>query len=190
MSEYSFGGMAYSGGDPDESQDPGYGAGQQDQSPKWFRTAMEKMAEQNRNLGAQVESLLAEKRQTEIATAFEAKGFSRSAAALYQGPPDKLDDWLTAHGDALARSGVQAPAPQQQDTRPPGEMQPQGGLAPDVQANLQKMQQMGSGVAPQGSTSSDDELAAALRATTTPQEFLQVAQANGWQYTADNMGFM
>lgn len=190
MSEYTFGGMSYSGGNPDDEQDPGFGAGQQ-QSPKWFREAMEKMAEQNRNLSGQVESLLQEKRQTEIAAAFEAKGFARSAAALYTGKPEELDNWLQAHGDSLARTGQQPAPPQQPQGAPQGDQQaPQAGLPAGVQQDLQKMQQMGSGASPQGQASGDDELAAALRATTNPQDFLQVAQAHGWQYTADNMGFM
>lgn len=189
MSEYTFGGMSYSGGDPNGEQDSGYGAGQQ-QSPKWFREAMDKMAEQNRNLSGQVESLLAEKRQTAVADAFEAQGYSRAAASLYTGKPEELGDWLNTHGGALARSGQQ-----QTQTQPPagtsqGEPPQQQGLAPDAQQNLQMMQQMGSQASPQGSVSGDDELAAALRATTNPSDFLKIAQANGWQYTEDNMGFM
>lgn len=188
MSEYTFGGMSYSGGNPDDEQDPGYGAGQQ-QSPKWFREAMDRMAEQNRNLSGQVESLLQEKRQGEIAAAFEAQGYSRAAAALYTGKPEELGDWLNAHGGALARSGQQQTQTQPPAGAPQGEP-PQQGLAPDAQQNLQMMQQMGSQASPQGSVSGDDDLAAALRATTNPSDFLKIAQANGWQYTEDNMGFM
>jgi hypothetical protein len=194
LSEYTFGDMSYSGGNPGDGQQSGVGQGQQEQSPKWFRDYMEKASAQNAALTAQLESLTAEKRQAEIAGVFEQKGFSRAAATLYDGAPDKVDEWLSTHGDALARTGQQQMPPQ--DTRPPGGMPPQQPLQqtqsvvpPNLQADLQKLQQqgIGSAAAPQGS--SDDDLAAALRATTTPDEFFQVAQAHGWQYSRDNMGF-
>jgi hypothetical protein len=183
MSEYTFGDMSYSGGQPPQQQEP------QEQSPKWFRDYMTQAKAQNDALMAQVESLTAEKRNTELAEAFEAKGFTRAAAALYQGAPDKVDEWLTAYGDALAKSNQ----PPQQGQRPPGEMPPMqqqapAGLPPAMQADLQKMQQMGQNYAASAQGGSDDDLAAALRATTNPDEFLQVAAAHGWQYSRDNMG--
>lgn len=188
MSEYTFGDMSYSGGQPTDGQHSGMGEGQEPQAPKWFREYMTQAKQANDSLRAQVESLTAEKRATEIGNAFEAKGYARGAAALYQGEPDKVDEWLSAHGDALARVGQQS-----QDQRPPGEMppaQPGASVVPSsVQADLQKMQQMGqqNGIAtPQAN--SDDDLAAALRATTNPDEFFQVAKAHGWQYGRDNLG--
>jgi hypothetical protein len=189
MSEYTFGDMSYSGGQPGEGQDPGYGQGQQqEQSPKWFRDYMAQAKAQNDALQSQIQSLTAEKRQAEIATAFEEKGYARAAAALYQGEPDKVDEWLSAHGAALARNADT----QQQGTRPPGEMAPPQQSAPvmppSAQADLQKMQQMGQGGAVMDANS-DDDLANALRATTTPEEFQQVAAAHGWQYSLGNMGF-
>jgi len=189
MSEYTFGEMSYSGGQPTDGQQSGAGAGQE-QSPKWFRDYMAQAKQQNDTLAAQLQQLTAEKRQTEMAEVFRAKGFLHSAAALYQGEPDKLDEWLSVHGDALARTGQQPP---QQQQRPPGEMPPPQ-AAPAVpsslQADLQKIQQQGLGTAAAAQSGSDDDLAAALRATTNPAEFQQVAAAHGWQYTQDNMGFM
>jgi len=185
LSEYTFGDMSYSGGQPSDDQHSGAGAGQQDQGPKWFRDYMAKSAQQIENLTRKLEDAEAKERQGEIATAFEAKGFARSAAALYQGTPDKVDEWLGTYGDALARSGQQPP----QQTRPPGEMPPQQQVVPpSLQADLQKIQQQGlpTAIAPQ--SGSDDDLAAALRATTNPDEFHQVAAAHGWQYNRDNMG--
>lgn len=184
MSEYTFGDMSYSGGRPDGEQDPGYGQGQEQQSPKWFREYMAQAKAQNDALQSQIQQLTAEKRQAEIASAFEEKGYARAAAALYQGEPDKVDEWLSAHGAALARSGEpQAPAQQAQS-----QQQPNPALPASAQADLQKMQQMGQGVAV-ADANSDDDLANALRATTTPEEFQQVAAAHGWQYSLGNMGF-
>ena len=193
MSEYTFGDMSYSGGNPADGQQSGVGQGQQEQSPKWFRDYMTQAKAQNDALASQLQQLTAEKKQAELANAFEAKGFAASAAALYSGEPDKVDEWLSAHGDALARTGQQPPAPQ--DTRPPGGMPPQqtqpgqSVVPPSLQADLQKMQQQGLGTAAAAQSGSDDDLAAALRATTSPDEFWQVASAHGWQYTRDNMGF-
>lgn len=187
LSEYTFGDMSYSGGRPDEGQDAGFGAGQE-QSPKWFRDYMAQAAAQNKQLMDQVQALTAEKRQTEMANTFEEKGYHRSVASLYSGDPDKVDEWLSAHGSALAKSGDQ-----QAQQRPPGDTGPtqqQQAVPSSVQADLQRMQQMGPTGANAPAANSDDELAAALAATNTPEEFLQVAQAHGWQYNAGNMGFM
>lgn len=189
MSEYDFdGGMAYSGGNPGDGQDPGYGAGQPgrgEQSPKWFREYMDKANEQIKLLNTRLEAAEAEKRSSEIRTAFESKGYAPEAAALYTGDTAQLDSWLEAHGSALARTGQQAPPV-------PGEMPApqaqQSGVPLDVQQNLARMQQMGQQFAAGPNDSSDDKLAAALKATNSPEEFLQVAQAHGWQYDATNMG--
>lgn len=190
MSEYTFGDMSYSGGQPSDGQQSGAGAGQE-QSPKWFRDYMAQAKQQNDTLAAQLQQLTAEKRQSELASAFEAKGFYRSAAALYQGEPDKVDEWLSAHGDALAKRDGTAPQP----IRPPGEMPPAAQpsapvVPPSLQADMQKMQQQGLPTATAAQSGSDDDLAAALRATNNPEEFQQVAAAHGWQYSTDNMGFM
>lgn len=186
MSEYSFGDMSYSGGDPDDGQGSGRGAGQ-DQGPKWFRDYMDKANQQIKTLTDALESERAEKQAVKIASAFQEKGYAPSAAALYTGTPDQLDAWLETHGSALARSDQQPPAA----PPVPGEMQqqPTGGLPPAVQADLHRMQQMGQASSLAGGQSSDDQLAAALAATSSPEEFLQVAQAHGWQYNANNMGF-
>lgn len=185
MSEYNFntnGGMAYSGGNPEDGQNSGYGDNQE-REPKWFRSYMDKANQQIAELNSKLEAAAAKERQQEIAAAFVEKGYAPGAAALYQGQPDQVDAWLEQHGAALARTGQQ-----QQDTRPPGDVAPQQpGLDASAQANLQKMQQAGMGsTAPGGS--SDDDLAAALRATNSPEEFVKVAQAHGWQYGLGNMG--
>lgn len=183
MSEYSFGDMSYSGGNPNDDQMSGRGAGQ-DQGPKWFRDYMDKANQQIKTLTDALESERAEKAAVKIASVFESKGYAPSAAALYTGSPDQLDAWLETHGSALARTEQPPAAPPV-----PGEMQPQQGLAPNVQADLHRMQQMGQSNSLAPGESSDDQLAAALAATTNAEDFLKVAQANGWQYNANNMGF-
>lgn len=184
MSEYTFGDMSYSGGQPNPDQDPGYGQGQpggETPTMKFLRERGDAAIQANKALEDRVKQLEQVARQATIGQLFEAKGYDRGAAALYQGEPDKLDEWLGANGAYLARTGQQqAPAPQGQ---PAG---PATTVPPSAQADLMKMQQAGAA----GSTfnqGSDDELAAALRATQSPEEFVQVAQAAGWQYNLGNM---
>lgn len=190
LNEYTFGDMSYSGGQPGEGQESGYGQGQgqQDQGPKWFRDALAKQSQQIADLNARLQAADAEKRQAQIQSVFEAKGYAPSAAALYNGEPDKVDEWLGTYGNALAKVGQV-----QDQQRPPGDTGPADMakppvLPPSTQADLQRMQQMGPAGANAPGGSSDDDLAAALAATTNPEEFLQVARAHGWQYGANNMG--
>jgi hypothetical protein len=182
MSEYGYESMAY-GGDP--SNDSGYGAGQpgsqqQSAEPKWFRDRMEQLAQQNKALADQVQALTAERTAAQVADAFQAAGVNPAAAALYQGDPGKVGEWLEANKGLLAP--VQASSAAAEKAAEPA-------VSPAQQAAVQQMQSVGIGPGVAGALGSDDELAAALRATSNPTEFLQVAQAAGWQYTADNMGF-
>lgn len=181
MSEYSFGSMAYEGV---PGADGGYGAGQpggepqQSQEPKWFRDRMEALAQQNQALADQVKSLTAERTRAQTAQAFEAAGVSPAAAALYQGDPGKVAEWLEANKAFLA----------------PAEQAPQGQQAgavadPAAQAAMQQMQAAGSGAGIVGPQGSDDELAAALRSAQTPEDFVSRMQAGGWQYTRDNLTY-
>lgn len=174
MSEYSFG-----------DGDPGYVPDLNEQAPagaepKWFRDRMDKVSEQVNALVEENTRLKQAQAKSQVADALKAKGYDPSAAGLYTGEPARLDDWLTAHGGALAKLPG-APEGQQQE----GEQMPAGPPASTVpadgQAQMQRMQEAGTqGVAPpQGS---EAELAAAIKAAGTPEEFAKFMRANGSQH--------
>lgn len=170
MSEYSFGSF-----DPDETSDLGETGEQNQQGPKWFREGLSKLSSQVNELKAENDRLKAETKQKAVAEALKAKGYAPQAAGLYQGDPDKLDEWLTANNAALARlpEGQQQGEQQQTQQGPPATTVPAEG-----QEQLQRMQEQGTqGVAPpQGS---DKEQAAALAAINDPKAFAEYMAANG-----------
>lgn len=187
MSEYGFGNMSYNGVPGSEG---GFGDGQQgsepqaSQEPKWFRDRMEALAQQNRELADKVKSLTAEQDRAALSAQFEAAGVSPAAAALYQGDPSKVGEWLEANKALLAPAQAQ-----QQQTGDAGQQAAGSAVPPPQQAAMQQMQNAGAGagvVAPMGG---DDELAAALRATTDADALVQIMQSKGWQYTRDNLNF-
>lgn len=168
MSEYSFG-----------YEEPGDmpGAGEQpsvEQGPKWFREYMDKVSGQLKAIQAENETLKAEKTRSQVEDALKAKGFAPQAAGLFQGAPDKLDEWLTANGGALAKLPDQGEQPGEQAPSGP----PASSVPADGQEQMQRMQEMGAqGVAPpQGS---DKELAAAIAACRTEEEFAQLMRSHG-----------
>lgn len=146
------------------------------QPPGWYRQAMDKMGEQQRELRAQIEALTAENNRNKVADVLESKGFARSAAALYSGGPDKVDEWLTQHGASLARAEGTPAAPPVQQSGPPQSTVPAEG-----QQAMQQMADAGAGGVV--SMSSDDDIAAALRASGSPEDFEKIAQAYGWQHS-------
>jgi hypothetical protein len=167
MSEYSFG---YE--DPDLS--PAGSEPQPNEGPKWFREYMGKVSKQLDEIKAENASLKAEKQRDAVAESLKAKGYAPQAAGLYAGKPEGLDDWLTANAGALAKlpvAGGEESAGEELAT-PAGV--PQSIVTPESQAELARMQAMGtSGVAaPQGS---DKELAARIDAMDEPQfdEFMR-----------------
>jgi hypothetical protein len=170
VSEYDFG---YDGDDTSNLGEAG--AGQQ--GPKWFREGLDKLSSQVAELRAENAALKAQQTKSEIENTLKAKGYAPQAASLYQGDPAKLDDWLTANGGALARlpEGEQAQ----------GEVTPQGPPASTVpadgQAEMQRMMEQGTAgvAAPQGS---DKEIAAAIAAANSPEEFEKLMRAHGNQY--------
>lgn len=171
VSEYSF------GFDPaDEQSDLGE-AQQPQQGPKWFREGLEKLSGQVNELKAENDRLKAAQVRDQVADALKAKGYAPTAAGLYTGAPDKLDDWLTAHGGALAKLPAEGQEQQTEETQqgPPATVVPADG-----QAALQRMQEAGQqGVAPpQGS---DKELAASL-ASATPEQFAEIMRSHGNQH--------
>ncbi|MET9385305.1 hypothetical protein ABZY09_30595 [Streptomyces sp. NPDC002928] len=169
--EYSFGGF-----DPDDTSDLGE-TGDTQQGPKWFREGLSKLSSQVSELKAENDRLKAAQKQKAVADALTAKGYAPQAAGLFTGEPAQLDDWLTANGGALAK----LPAGEQQQ----GEQAPSGPPASTVPADgqeqMQRMQEQGTqGVAPpQGS---DNELAAAIAACQTPEQFEQLMKSHGSQY--------
>lgn len=146
------------------------------QPPAWYRQAMDKMSEQQRELRSQVERLTQENNRNKVADVLESKGFSRSAAALYQGEPEKVDEWLTQYGSSLARADQQAPAATPVQPGPPQSTVPAEG-----QAAMQQMADAGAGGVV--SMASDDDMAAALAAASGPEDFTKIAQAYGWQHS-------
>ncbi|MFD6250604.1 hypothetical protein [Streptomyces roseolus] len=170
MSEYDFG---YDGDETSNLSE----AGADQQGPKWFREGLAKLSGQVQELKAENDRLKAQQSKSEIENALKAKGYAPAAASLYTGKPDQLDEWLTANGGALAKV---APEGQAQ-----GEVTPQGPPASTVpadgQAEMQRMMEQGTAgvAAPQGS---DKEIAAAIAAANTPEEFEKLMRANGNQY--------
>lgn len=148
---------------------------EEERTPKWFRNYMEKSAKEIKELRQK----LADK---EVAEKFQAKGYDPAAALLYQGDPEKVDEWLTSNGALLAKR----PGAPEEEIAPPAQQGPPAStVSAEDQAKLQQMNMAGGSVAsPLGS---EAELAAALNAAKTPQEFEQVARANGWDYSVDGL---
>ncbi|MDP9611544.1 hypothetical protein [Streptomyces demainii] len=175
MSEYSFG---YDETD-DSTSDLGE-TGNSQQGPKWFREGLSKLSSQVHELKAENDRLKAEQRRSAVADQLKAKGYAPAAAGLFTGEPEKLDEWLTANGAALAKlptaPGEQEGGEGEQSAGPPSSTVPADG-----QEQMQRMQEQGTqGVAPpQGS---DKELAAAIAAAKTPEEFAELMRAHGSPY--------
>lgn len=165
-------------GSPEEGN-PFEAEQQVQQPPKWYREAMKNTGETIAGLRDEIAALKAENTRMKVGDLLESKGFARSAAALYAGDAEKLDDWLSAHGGSLARTGgatqTEVSAQETVPSGPPATTVPLEG-----QQQMQQMQTAGNGG--QVSAGSDAELAAALAAATNPGDFQRIAQANGWQY--------
>jgi hypothetical protein len=174
VSEYSF------GYDPSGDESDLGETQSQPQGPKWFREGLDKLSSQVSELKAENDRLKAAQVKGQVEDALKAKGYAPQAAGLYQGDPAKLDDWLTANGGALAKlpaaPGEEGQQGEQAPTGPPVSVVPASG-----QEQMQRMAEQGTqGVAPpQGS---DKELAAALAACQTPEEFNQLMQSHGSPY--------
>ena len=169
MSEYSFGDF-----ETDDTSDLGE-TGSQQQGPKWFREGLAKLSGQVNELKAENDRLKAAQTRGELETALKAKGYTPQAAGLFTGTPDKLDEWLTANGGALARLPQEG---QQQGEEVTQQGPPASTVPADGQEQMQRMQEQGTqGVAPpQGS---EKELAAAIAACQTEEEFAKLMQSQG-----------
>jgi hypothetical protein len=170
VSEYSF-------GYDDTGEEPGLGETEsQPQGPKWFREGLAKLSGQVQELKAENDRLKAAQTRGELENALKAKGYAPQAAGLFTGTPDKLDEWLTANGSALAK----LPAAPGEDGQ--GEQAlsgpPASTVPADGQEQMQRMQEQGTqGVAPPAGT--DNEIAAALKAAGSPEDFAKLMQSHG-----------
>jgi hypothetical protein len=174
VSEYSFGDY-----DPsDGASDLGESESQAPQGPKWFREGLDKLSSQVKELRAENEALKQSKVKEQVADTLKAKGYAPSAAELYTGAPDKLDDWLGTYGAALAK--LPGEGQEQDQGQPAGP--PASTVPADDQAQMQRMAEAGTqGVAPpQGS---EAELAAAIAATNSQEEFEKIMRAHGNRHT-------
>jgi hypothetical protein len=173
MSEYGFG--YYDGEEQEVQQAPQQQEQpQQEQSPKWFRDYMKKSQ-------AELKELRDKLAKKEVAEQFQAKGYDPAAAALYQGDPAKVDDWLTEHAALLAKR----PGAVEEEVVAPPTGAPASTVSAEHQEQLQRMQSAGDGAgSPQGS---EAELVAAMKAARTIEDFEAVAKANGWDYTTDGL---
>ena len=175
MSEYSFG---YN--DADDMSDLGETNEQQSQQgPKWFREGLSKLSGQVQELKAENDRLKAAQQRSQLEDALKAKGYAPQAAGLFTGTPDKLDEWLTANGGALAKLPVNGQEQQGEEVTQQGP--PASTVPADGQEQMRLMQEQGTqGVAPPAGT--DALLAAALKAAQTPEQFAQLMQSHGNQH--------
>lgn len=164
MSDYGFG--VEDEGEQGEPQIPAGAA------PKWFRERMDKVSEQLKALQERNELLEQAQRQTQVAEALTAKGYAPQAAGLYTGTPDKLDDWLSANGAALAKTDGGAVEQGQgvQGT-------PQTVVSPESQAAQAAFSAAGSGAA--SGLSGDDQLAARMNAAQNMEELDAILREAG-----------
>ncbi|MFC5799121.1 hypothetical protein [Streptomyces formicae] len=169
MSDYSF------GYDPTDDQSDLGEAESQQQGPKWFREGLAKLSGQVQELKAENERLKAEQVKDQVVDALKAKGYAPAAAGLFTGTPDKLDDWLSTNGAALAK----LPAEGQELTTEQAPAGPPASTVPaEGQEQMQRMMEQGTqNVAPpQGS---DKEVAAAIAACQTEEEYAQIMRSHG-----------
>lgn len=141
-------------------------------APKFYRDYMDKVSKQLQALQDKNDALEKAQHQQAVKDALTAKGYAPQAAGLYTGSPDKLDDWLSANGAALAKTGGEAVEPGQgvQGT-------PQTVVSPESQAAMQQMASAGvDGVA---ATSGEDQLAARMNAADTEEEFNAIMREAG-----------
>lgn len=162
MSEYGFG----------EEIEQGEPEAQEAQGPKWFRDYMGKVSGQLGELKAENDRLKAAQQKQEVEKTLAAKGYAPQAAGLYTGTPDKLDDWLSANGAALAKTDGAAV---EQGQGVPGT--PQTVVSPESQAAQAAFSAAGSGAA--SGLSGDDQLAARMNAAQNMEELDAILREAG-----------
>lgn len=148
--------------------------GQEPQGPKWFRERMDKVSEQLKVLQERNAQLEQTQRQSQIAEALTAKGFSPQAAGLYTGTPDKLDDWLGTVGAALAKTDGSAVESGQSVENTQTVVTPESQAA---QATFAAAGQDGA-----AALASDDQLAARIRTATNQEDLDAIMREAGSKY--------
>lgn len=150
----------------------------QQQQGNGLRQYLKTLEENNKAMKDQLNTLVAESRRNKVADVLEAKGYDRGAAALYQGDPDKVDDWLTQTGGLLAK---RPEAQQGQGAAGQAQQQAAGTVPLEGQAQLQAFQQAGQNAAgPQGT---DAEQAAELAKFDTIEKMNDYMSSLGNPYT-------
>lgn len=176
MSEYGFG---YYG---DESGNPGPNLGEQppaDAGPKWFRDYMETVSKQVKDMSEELKALRHKDVRASLSAKFEAEGIAPGAANLYQGDPEKVDDWIKANKDFLAKTAAAAPEGEQPEAGQGAPEAPATSVVPpEGQEAIARMQAAGVGgvASPRGS---EQELAASITATSSREELAAIFEANG-----------
>ncbi|MDT0442319.1 hypothetical protein [Streptomyces johnsoniae] len=156
-----------------EGQEQGQGS----QEPKWFRDRMDKLSGEVSELKAENDRLKAEQRKSMVADSLRAKGFSPAGAQLYTGEPDKLDDWLSTHGAALAKLPTAPEGGQEQQAQEQPAGPPQTTVQPQDQQAMQQFSEAGAGAAPPAG--SDAEMAAKIASLKTPEEYAEFMRTQG-----------
>lgn len=142
-------------------------------APKFYRDYMDKVSKQLQALQDKNDALEKAQAKQAVKEALTAKGFAPQVADLYQGTPDKLDDWLGTYGSGLAKTdGAAVEAGQgAQGT-------PQTVVSPESQAALAAFGAAGSDGASSALTG-EEQLAARINATQTPGEFAAIMREAG-----------
>lgn len=142
--------------------------------PKWFRQRMDEVSETLKGLKAENERLKEGQRQQQVAEALTAQGYAPTAAQLFTGTPDKLNDWLGTYGAALAKTGTEGAEQGQGVQGTPATVVP-----PESQAAMQQMAAAGQGAT---ALSGDDQLVARLNAAKDETELSAILRENGSRF--------
>lgn len=165
MSEYGF------GEETEQTEQQGQVA-----APRWFRERMDEVSETLKGLKAENERLKAAQQKQEVEKALTAKGYAPQAAGLYTGTPDKLDDWLSANGAALAKTDGSAV-----DSDQGVQGTPQTVVSPESQAQQAAFAAAGQGAA-SAAASSEDQLIARLKNASSLEELEAIEREQGSRY--------
>lgn len=145
--------------------------------PAWFRSRMDKVSSEIAELKAENDRLKTEAAKQTVRDALTAKGYAPEAAGLYTGTPDKLDDWLSANGAALAKTAGAVEGEQGQTQQGP----PASAVSAESQQAQAAFQAAGQGAAG-AAASAEDQLTARLKAANTVEELDAIMREQGSRY--------
>lgn len=146
---------------------------QEQPAPKWFRQHMDKVSEDLKALREENDRLKAAQQQQAVREALTAKGYAPQVADLFQGTPDKLDDWLGAYGAGLAKTGGEATGEAGEGVQGT----PQTVVSPESQAALAAHAAAGSdGAQP---LLGEDQLVARMNAANSHEELAAILRESG-----------